>query len=71
MLDDQLDMDGEEQLSLQWKKKIIIDKDNQLQSFFYVELESLELKKLDKQNTRPFHSAKICQLRFQIKIRVQ
>lgn len=61
---------GEEQQPLQWRIRQIIDTEHTLRSFFYVELESIELKQLDKPNARPLYSARICQLEFQIKTKV-
>ena len=61
---------GEEQTQLQWQKRPIIDAEEMLRSFFYVELESIDLKELDKRNLRPLCSAKLCQLQFQFRTKV-
>ncbi|CAF3080742.1 unnamed protein product [Rotaria sp. Silwood2] len=68
--DRNLDLFGEEQPTLKWHKRQIIDPDNILRSFFYVELESIKLKKLDRPNSRPMYNGKMCQLEFKIKIRI-
>ncbi|CAF3745324.1 unnamed protein product [Rotaria sordida] len=60
---------GEQQKALKWQKKQIIDSENILRSFFYIELESIELQ-LDQSKLRPIYNAKICQLEFQIKIQI-
>jgi hypothetical protein len=65
-----LDTFGERQEQLEWQKRAIIDAEETLRSFSYVELESIELTKLDIRNARPLYSAKLCQLEFQFKIRV-
>ncbi|CAF3638850.1 unnamed protein product [Rotaria sp. Silwood1] len=67
--DRKLDSFGEEQQALIWHKRRIIDPENVLRSFFYVELKTIELKKFDQPKSRPVYNAKICQLEFQIKIR--
>ncbi|CAF3646519.1 unnamed protein product [Rotaria sp. Silwood1] len=68
--DRKLDSFGEEQQALIWHKRRIIDPENVLRSFFYVELKTIELKKFDQPKSRPVYNAKICQLEFQIKIRI-
>jgi hypothetical protein len=65
-----LDPLGEVQPALKWHKRAIIDAEEVLRTFSYVELESIELKKLDTRNLRPLYSAKLCQLQFQLKIKV-
>lgn len=65
-----MDPTGEVQLALEWGKRPIIDAEQVLKTFSYVELESIELKKLDIRNSRPLYSTKLCQLQFQLKIRV-
>ncbi|CAF3651828.1 unnamed protein product [Rotaria sp. Silwood1] len=67
--DRKLDSFGEEQQALIWHKRRIIDPENVLRSFFYVELKTIELKKFDRPKSRPVYNANICQLEFQIKIR--
>lgn len=69
-LDRMLDLTGEEQKELQWIQKRITDTDDNVNYFLYAELKSVELKKLDRQNSRPCYSAKMCQIQFQFKIRV-
>ncbi|CAF1454995.1 unnamed protein product [Rotaria sp. Silwood1] len=68
--DRKLDSFGEEQQALIWHKRRIIDPENVLRSFFYVELKTIELKKFDRPKSRPVYNANICQLEFQIKIRI-
>jgi hypothetical protein len=60
----------EDQPVLKWSKKTIKDAEELPKTFLYVELESIETKKQDVRNSRPLSSAKLCQLQFQIKIRV-
>jgi hypothetical protein len=60
----------EDQPVLKWSKKIIKDHEELPKTFLYVELESIEMKKQDGRNSRSLSSAKLCQLQFQIKIRV-
>jgi hypothetical protein len=69
-LDRSLDAVGENQPALEWRQRPIINAEEVLQSFHYVELESIELKKLDLRILRPLYSAKLCQLQFQFTIRV-
>ncbi|CAF4453349.1 unnamed protein product, partial [Adineta steineri] len=68
--DRNLDTIGEEQLILDWHEKTIMDAEEQIKSVLFVELESIELKKLDTRNARPLYSAKLCQLHFQINIKI-
>ncbi|CAF1180560.1 unnamed protein product [Adineta steineri] len=68
--DRNLDTIGEEQLILDWHEKTIMDAEEQIKSVLFVELESIELKKLDMRNARPLYSAKLCQLQFQINIKI-
>ncbi len=65
-----MDPHGEDQPVLKWCKRPIIDADEVLKIFYYVELESIEVKKLDIRNSRPLYSTKLCQLQFHLKIRV-
>ncbi len=60
----------EDQPVLKWNKKIIKDAEELPKTILYVELESIEMKKQDGRNSRSLSSAKLCQLQFQIKIRV-
>ncbi len=68
--DTNVDFFGDDQTALRWRKRPIIDANEALKSFLYVELESIELKKTDLRNLRPLYSAKLCLLDFYIKIRV-
>ncbi|CAF1016842.1 unnamed protein product [Adineta steineri] len=68
--DRNLDTIGEEQLILDWHEKTIMDAEEQIKSVLFVQLESIELKKLDTRNARPLYSAKLCQLHFQINIKI-
>jgi hypothetical protein len=70
LCDRNLDPFGENQPALVWHKRTIIDAEEVLRTFSYVELESIELKKLDIRSSRPLYSAKLCQLQFQLKIKV-
>ncbi len=68
--DRNLDLFGEDQSSIIWHKRPIVDANEVLKTFLYVELELIELKKTDLRSSRPLYSAKLCQLQFNIKIRV-
>ena len=69
-LDRPLEDDGEVQSVLEWKKRTIVDAQGQIRPFYYAEIDSIDLRKPDLRNTRPFYSSKLCRLQFQLKIRV-
>ena len=69
-LDRQLEDEGEIQTALEWKRRSIIDAQGLIRSFYYADVRSLHLTKTDLRNARPFYSSKLCQLQFQLKIRV-
>ena len=68
--DREVDTVGEGQAALEWRKKTIIDADGLSKTILFIELESIEMKKLDARSSRPLYSAKLCQLQFQIKMKV-
>ncbi len=68
--DRQLEDDGEVQSVLEWKRRNIVDAQGLIRSFYYAEVQSINLTKLDLKNARPFYSSKLCQLQFHLKIRV-
>ncbi len=69
-LDHQLDDEGEIQSVLEWKRRSIIDAQGLIRSFYYAEVQSINITKTDLRNARPFYSSKLCRLQFQLKIRV-
>jgi hypothetical protein len=69
-LDRQLDEEGEKQSVLEWKIRTIADANGLPKLFYYTELHSIKLTKPDFRSSRPLYSSKLCQLEFQLKIRV-
>lgn len=68
--DRQVDEEGEDQPALSWQKRPIVDANGVTKYFSFVELKSIELRKLDLRNLRPLYRAQLCQLEFNVKIRV-
>lgn len=68
--DPNVDFKGEEQESLSWQKRHIIDPEHRIQSFLFAELQSIELKKMGQSNLRPLYSSKLCKINFEIEIKV-
>ncbi len=66
----QLDEEGETQSALEWKTRTIVDAKGLPKLFYYAEVQSIKLTKSDLRSTRPLYSSKLCQLQFQLKIRV-
>lgn len=70
-LDPQADENGETQTALKWKRRSVSDDKGIQRSFYYAELHDIKLMKSELRASRPFYSAKVCQLHFQLNIRVQ
>jgi hypothetical protein len=68
--DSNIDAFGDAQQPLPWQKRLVVDADEVQKSFYYFELNSIELKKMDQRNLRPLYSAKLCQLNFYFNIQV-
>ena len=68
--DRQLDEEGEVQPVLEWKTRTITDANGLPKLFYYAELHSITLKKPNSHSSRPLYNSKLCQLEFQLKIKV-
>ena len=66
----QVDEHGDDQTPLQWQKRPIVDADVAVKSFFYAELKSIHLRIPEMKSTRPLYRDNICQLKFDISIKV-
>ncbi|CAF3080470.1 unnamed protein product [Rotaria socialis] len=64
------DLCGERQEELKWHKRQILDTENILRSFLYVELQAIELIQTDRTNSKPLYNSKMFQIEFEIKIRI-
>ena len=69
--DRHVDEEGEDQTALPWQKRPIVDASLVNKHFYFVELESIELRKLDIRNLRPLYRAQLCQLEFNVKFQVR
>ncbi len=69
-MDRRPDEEGETELALEWKTRTVVDPQGLPKLFYYAELQSIRLTKLDLRSSRPLYSSKLCQLQFQLKIRV-
>ena len=69
-LDRQPNEKGETQSALQWKKRSVCDDEGIRRSFYYTETQDVKLMKSDFRSSRPFYNSKLCQLHFQLKIKV-
>ena len=68
-LDRQLDEEGEMQSVLEWKTCRLIDGQGLPRLFYYAEVHSLKLTKLDLRSLRPLYGSKLCQLQFEFKMK--
>lgn len=68
-----MDSSGDVQKSLSWKKRTIVNKEQNEQIFFYFELNENDLLKLTKLDSKGklLYSHNLCQLEFRMKINVR
>ena len=69
--DRQIDPQGEEQASLEWQQRTVIDAHGISRSFFYADLQSIRLNKVDGRNARPLYSSKLCQIQYKLQVQVK
>lgn len=69
-LDRQLDGEGEIQSELEWKTRTIIDAQDLPKLFYYAKIHFIKLTKQDLRSSRPLYTAKLYQLQFHLKIKV-